>query len=374
MENKGNYSKQIFIILIFLAAVVFFAVLKFTYSFTMPVAFAFILALVYYPIMRKLHKIRIPWTVSMILLLIITAVLLVVIGRLLVSSAEAIVSSYPKYESKFMTIYRFFADKLNLEYDENISLFNNLWNSEKIRSMAQNAAISMGANVFSGGKYFMIIFLLLIFLLLEVRSFKDKAQTALEDTSLKGKVPNLIQGIVQDVTSYLSIKFAVSLLTGILVYLSTLVIKMDFPIIWGFLAFILNFIPTFGSIISWLITWAFALLQFFPHWGYPVYVAAIVLLINQVIGNFLEPRIEGKGLGLSPFIILVSLSLWGYIWGFVGMFLAVPFTVIIKIIFENIEFLKPIAVFMGNNRDLKRHMLRKRKARKENEKTNSCEG
>ena len=86
---------------------------------------------------------------------------------------------------------------------------------------------------------------------------------------------------------------------------------MDFPIIWGFLAFILNFIPNFGSIISWLVTTMFALLQFYPQWGYAIYVAAAVLATNMVLGNIVEPRWAGSDLGISPFIILVGLSLCG---------------------------------------------------------------
>ncbi|MCR5622285.1 MAG: AI-2E family transporter, partial [Treponema sp.] len=109
------------------------------------------------------------------------------------------------------------------------------------------------------------------------------------------------------------------------------------------------FIPNFGSIISCLVTGLFALLQFYPRIGHVVYVFVMVLSVNMILGNFVEPRWEGRDLGLSPFIILVSLSLWGYIWGFVGMILAVPMTVIIKIICENVESLRPVAIMIGGN-------------------------
>ena len=147
----------------------------------------------------------------------------------------------------------------------------------------------------------------------------------------------------------MSIKFYISLSTGLLVFLATWIIGMDFPVVWAFVAFVMNFIPVFGSIISVGITTIFALLQFSPDFAKPIFILIFLTTINMVLGNIIEPRIEGKNLGLSPFVILVSLSLWGYIWGFTGMLLAVPLTVIIKIICENVDYLKGIAIIFGND-------------------------
>jgi predicted PurR-regulated permease PerM len=148
---------------------------------------------------------------------------------------------------------------------------------------------------------------------------------------------------------FISIKFFISLTTGLVVFLGTLVIGLDFPIIWGFIAFLLNFIPTFGSIISSVITVLFSVLQFFPHITPMILTALLVISVNTFLGNFLEPRIEGEHLDLSPFIILVCLSMWGWMWGFPGMIVAVPITVSIKIICENVSFLHPVAILLGND-------------------------
>jgi predicted PurR-regulated permease PerM len=112
----------------------------------------------------------------------------------------------------------------------------------------------------------------------------------------------------------------------------------------------MNFIPTFGSIISTLFTTIFALLQFYPHYGKVIFIFLFMIAVNFILGQILEPRIEGERLGLSPFAILVSLTLWGYIWGFIGMILAVPMTVIIKIFCENIPYLNFVSVILGNKR------------------------
>ena len=128
-----------------------------------------------------------------------------------------------------------------------------------------------------------------------------------------------------------------------------MIIGLDFPIVWGFLAFIMNFIPIFGSVISVGLTTIFSLIQFYPSWGKTLFILIFMTTINIVIGNIIEPRIEGKNLGISPVAILISLSIWGYIWGFTGMLLAVPLTVIIKIICENLEYTKSFAIILGND-------------------------
>jgi predicted PurR-regulated permease PerM len=124
-------------------------------------------------------------------------------------------------------------------------------------------------------------------------------------------------------------------------------VGLDFAIIRGFLAFVLNFIPNFGSIFSGIITTGFSIIQFWPDPVNMVIIGIIMLGVNMILGNVVEPRVQGRNLGLSPFLILASLSIWGWMWGFSGMILAVPMMAILKIICENVEMLKPISVLMG---------------------------
>ena len=177
--------------------------------------------------------------------------------------------------------------------------------------------------------------------------FKVKAMAAL-DGKRPGRISAIIKDIVSQVTRYISIKFFISLLTGMCVYVGTMLISLDFPIIWGFIAFVLNFIPNFGSIISGVVTTLFALIQFWPRPMPVILVALLMLATNMILGNFIEPKIQGRNLGISPFIILVSLSVWGWLWGFLGMIVALPMMVILKIICENISYLYPISVMIGS--------------------------
>ena len=114
------------------------------------------------------------------------------------------------------------------------------------------------------------------------------------------------------------------------------------------IAFLANFIPTFGSIVSCILTILFAIANFYPSIWQVAVISVTIISVNFLIGNILEPKILGENLDLSPFIILVSLTVWGWIWGPVGMILSVPLMVTVKIVCENIPFLKPVAIFIGN--------------------------
>lgn len=347
MEEK-DYTKPIFYVLLLMAVILAGTLCKVLSSVVLPVVIAIILAFIFSPILEKMNKkFKIPWILSVIIIDILLIFAIATISSLLLRSLSTITSEYPKYESKFMSIYKLLASTFQLEFDDGKSFFENLWGTFKIREYIQKLAIFLSTGLVNVGKTVLVIFLLFTFLLLELRISRRKINAAFQEIT-KGKVFIILTQVINETVRFLSIKFFISLATGVLVSLGTFIVGMDFPIVWGFLAFIMNFIPTFGSIISTVITSLFALLQFYPSWGKILYVFLLLLSINMILGNVLEPRIEGKHLGLSPFVILVSLSIWGYIWGFVGMILAVPMTVIIKIICENVSFLQGIAILLGN--------------------------
>ena len=345
--NNTNHAKSIFLILIFFAIIVIAAILKVTQSVVVPVTISILLSFVFYPVLKQMQRIHIPWVLGIIILVLVTLFVFFFLGNLLVTSLRTILSIYPRYEDRFTSLYKIFASTFKITFDEESSLLTNLWNSLNVRTAVQNMALSVSNFFVSGAKVITVITLLVIFLLLELRSLREKVTLAFPEENLNGKILTIAKKTVSQVTHYLSIKFIISLLTGSLVFTVCALVKLDFAIVWGFLAFLLNFIPNFGSIISWLATTLFCVIQFYPSWWQVFVVGITVLAINMVLGNIVEPRWEGSDLGISPFIILVSLSLWGWMWGFIGMILAVPMTVIIKIICENSELLKPIAVIIG---------------------------
>ena len=347
--KKDSYLKANFYLLLFICIIASGVILKLAAKIIVPVMFAILLSLVMLPVLQKLKKsLHIPWIVSAIAILGISLSLIFTIGNMLVSSLSTIVTLYPRYENRLMAIYQIFARAFKLPFNETNSLFENLWNQLGVRGAVQSALIAITSGTINTGKTLFTIMLLILFLVSEMNSFQDKLSYAFSTQKVKGRVSKALNNIIQEVTQFISIKFIISLATGIIIGTGTFLTGLEFPVVWGFLAFILNFIPTFGSIISSLFTIVFSIIQFYPDISSIVIVTLIIAITQFTLGNILEPRITGSNLGLSPFMILVSLSIWGGIWGFSGFLLAVPTTVIVKIICENVSFLHPIAIFLGN--------------------------
>ncbi|MBP3710716.1 MAG: AI-2E family transporter [Treponema sp.] len=352
MTGRESIAHQIAYLLMFIATVLLFTVLKITANVIIPVLIAIMLSFVMLPIVRGMKKIRVPWVLGVIIVTLFVIIFIVVVGTLIVISLKTIIEQYPKYELKFLSIYEFFANRLNLHFDAEKSFFYNIQTAFgdqiNIGSFLRRAMISISTNMISIVRTLMVVILMFAFLLIEMSITSEKLKDAFDDGHMKGRMLGMIKHIMIQVMHFLSIKFFISLATGLLVYGASKIVKLDFAIVWAFLAFILNFIPTFGSIVSVVATSTFALLQFFPYPAPIMFIFLSTTLINMMLGNIIEPRIQGHNLGISPFVILVMLSLWGWMWGFMGMIMAVPLTVIIKIICENVPLLHPVAILLGN--------------------------
>ena len=346
--EHSSFIHAIFLLLLFLCIVIAGTIFKLMAGVIVPVVIAVLLAFVLEPVIRKLNTIvKIPWLLAEIIVLMALVVLISVLANMFVSGITAIVNLYPKYEERFTKIYATLALQFHLPFDNELSLFSNLWSSLGVRTAIQNTAISISGNLISFSKNAVMVLFFVFFLLAEARSMKRKLQNPVFQKG-NTNIEIAIKDIMKQVTHYITIKAFVSLLTGFLVFLGCAIAGLQFPIIWGLLAFILNFIPNFGSIISGLLTTLFAVVQFYPSWERTVFIIILMIGVNISIGYVVEPKWEGKGLGLSPFFIIVSLSLWGWLWGFAGLVLAVPMTVIMKIVCENIPPLRPFAVLMGS--------------------------
>ena len=365
--KQTNFAKSVFLLLSFICFIVLCFVLKVTQSFIIPIVVSVLLACVFFPLVKKLKKFHIPQLLSIILITVLILVFIFFIGTLLVSAVKTLISAYPRYEERFTSIYSIFCKTFHIKFDEDLSLINNIVNTLDIPSLLQKYLLTTGSTLLAFVKVVFVILLFMVFLLLEMTSMKNKIITAFSGTN-GNKILLVVTKTMSEVTRYISIKTIISLLTGLIIFAVTSIFSMDFAIIWGFLAFILNFIPTFGSIISCASTILFAVLQFYPSW-FPVIVISFVCIATDfILGNIVEPRWEGADLGLSPFIILVSLSLWGWMWGFAGMILSVPLMVCIKIICENFEMLEPFAIFLGNSRSAKKkYRMKREKLNKEDE-------
>lgn len=330
------------------------AVLKITSTVVLPFIIAILLAFILDPLVRALGKIHVPRIPAIIIIIVGIGFALYLTGLILFSSGKTILSQYPRYEKRFLEIYSWVAALFGLPYDEHRSFVENIWGQLGIRNQIRDYTLSFTNGFIDFLKGLVMVLLFMVFLLLESAHLEEKITIAFENR-FSGKIRSIVEAIVRQVSRYLTIKFFVSLATGVLVALGLALIRVDFWLIWGIIAFIMNFIPTIGSIASSAAVTLFALLQFWPH-GWPVFGTLLVMtLTNFVIGNILEPQIQGDNLGLSPFIVLVSLLAWGWLWGFAGLVLAIPMTVIVKIICEHVPILEPAAILIGSYKDIQKY-------------------
>jgi len=193
----------------------------------------------------------------------------------------------------------------------------------------------------------LIVIITMTFILFEASELTRKVEVAF-GTSERPLGP--FTDSTGQIQRYLVIKTLASLATGLLAAGGTALIGVDFPILWGLVAFLLNYIPTIGSIVAAIPPVALAIVELGLGWA--LGVALLFLGINIVIGSLLEPRFQGRSLGLSPLVVFLSLLFWGWLWGPVGALFSVPMTVIAKLILENNDDTRWIAVFLGSHRDV----------------------
>ena len=187
-----------------------------------------------------------------------------------------------------------------------------------------------------------LVTLAMLFMLPETVGFRSKLAAAWGPDSKKAKY---FQAIVEEIEHYLEIKTAVSVATGILIGIWVAILGVPFPLLWGLIGFLFNYVPNVGSILASIVPVLITLV----HYGgvRAAAVAAGYLAINLVLGNVIEPKLMGRRFGLSTLVVILSLIFWGWLWGPFGMLLAVPLTVIVKIALSNSEELQWAAVLLG---------------------------
>lgn len=342
-----SYARASLFLVGFIGFIVLLAGLKVAASVILPFVIAVLLTFVVEPVVIAFEKIHIPRAIVSIVVVLLIGFGVWAVGIVLYNSLKTVLTLYPKYEERFTELYMLIADALKLPYDEHISLFQNLWGQLGIRAKAQSMALSASGSLFGFLTDTVMVILFVVFLLLEIGHFRSRIELAFAGI-MSSKIERIFSDVVRQVARYLSVKFFISLLTGILVWLLLTVIGLDFPIVWGVISFILNFIPNIGSIGAGAGVILFSVVQFWPQPGPILAASATMLGVNMILGNIVEPRVQGQNLGLSPFVILVSLSAWGWLWGFAGLVLAVPMTVIIKIICENVPSLESASIMMSS--------------------------
>jgi len=210
------------------------------------------------------------------------------------------------------------------------------------------AAVGLVSSIFKGfGSVLTNSFLIVLtvaFLLIEAAGFTQKfinLHQADSETQQSGK-QMFSQVFVEKLRSYMSMKTIISMVTGVIIAVAMWLIGVDYPVLWGVLAFMLNFVPNIGSIIAAVPAVILTLVQL--GFTSAVLVAAVYVAINVMIGSIIEPKYIGKGLGLSTLVVFVSLVFWGWVLGPVGMLLSVPLTITVKLALDS----KPETQWLGH--------------------------
>jgi AI-2 transport protein TqsA len=221
---------------------------------------------------------------------------------------------------------------------------------QALRFVNPDVVFRLTANALNGlggalGNAF-LVFLTVLFILHEAGTFplKLRVMRGEDDESLAR-----MQKVATNVRRYLAVKTGTSLATGVTVAVWLAILHVDFPVLWGLVAFLFNFVPNIGSIIAALPAILIALIQHGP--ATTLWVVAGYVVINSVIGNLVEPRLFGRSLGLSALVVFISLVFWGWVLGPVGMFLSVPLTMTFKIAMESDPRTRPVAILLGSEAD-----------------------
>ncbi len=286
-----------------------------------------------------LRRKRVPSVLAALAVICGMVAVLLIAGALVGASLGNFTDNLPAYQARLQEQVQTFNVFLAGKGIENV---------DKILTEYVNPAALMRltASLLSGlGSALSNIFLILLivtFILLEAPSFPAKL-TAAFGSRLPGAPP--FMQFIEDINHYVVVKTGVSVSTGILVGVWLAILGVDSPILWGFLAFLLNYVPSLGVVIAAVPAVLLALIQF--GWGRALLVVVGYLAVNIVVGTVLEPRIVGRGVGLSTLVVFLSLILWGNIFGLIGMVLCVPMTMTLKFALEANEQTRWLAVLLG---------------------------
>jgi predicted PurR-regulated permease PerM len=346
--------------IIVIGLIVLFGVLKELQFLIVPLIIAYLLVFVFEPLNDFLVKKRVPKGLT-----ILTDILIIVgffwgLSTFIIDSFSRLRNELPLYEQKLNNILRTTATSFGVN-----DPFFTEFNIAQILSELDYGGIASGLfsstiSIFSAG-FFVLFFFIFVSSSHKhiIAVIKNRYVQAQSDVSRKKirkdlekktddinamltsaiaareiKVEKTFKDITEQIQRYIATKFLISLLTGIVVGIILWIFGVDFVIVWAVITFFFNFIPNIGSILAIALPTVMTLIQF-ETVGYTLLVAGILIFVQNIIGNIIEPMIMGDKLGLNPLIILLSLLLWGYIWGIAGMFLSVPLTAVVKIIISN---------------------------------------
>lgn len=325
------------------ALVIVIGGLKMAAPVVVPFLLAAMLATVLMPPLNWLTRRRVPLPVAMVLLSLGLVLIWLPLAAILGSSFDDFYTALPEYQERVQAMVGSATDWLRGKgIDTGRTPVHDLLNP----AAALGFVRQIGGGIGTALANFFLIFLTVVFIMLEASGFPEKVRRALGDrTDVQGSFHEFSQRLQE----YMRIKTVVSLLTGGTIAIWLWLVGLDFPLLWGVLAFLLNYVPNIGSFIAAVPAVLLAMVALDPT-GVVLVLTGFVV-VNVVFGNVLEPKMMGKGLGLSTLVVFLSLVFWGWVLGPVGMLLSGPLTMAVKIAAESDARTRWIAVLLGPGHD-----------------------
>lgn len=336
MDEDRFLKAAIAVVVLFVVGVV----LKLARPVLIPFILAVFLSYIIDPALTFLTRCRCPRREAVLIVMALMFVFFYLLGALVYSSGKSLAAELPRYQERLNDLSVFLAKGVG-PFKVDLSAALEKLEIEKIGAFILSAI----GPFFSVLGKLLLVFLFLIFIVSGRGRAAAKIQKALGD-GRSGRIKAVIEAINAQTRKYLLIKTAMSLANGLIVWIVLAIFGVEFAPLFGFLAFVLNFIPDIGSLVATALRVGFAFFQFGTFWT-PFWILVITVGLDTILGYFLEPKIMGKGLGLSPLLVFFSLLFWGWLWGIPGMILSVPLTAVIKIVCQNVPALRPVAVLMG---------------------------
>ncbi len=338
-QKTYNPSKVVYVMIGLASFVIFVAGIRAAGEIVVPLLMALFLTLVVFPVLVWSRKFSIPAWLSIFATAVIIAGIFTFFVFVLGYNVQSLAGRIPDYhdllEERWTSVMVFWQDR---GVDVSILQISDMISSNIIKDTAIE---TLGLLTLIIEDSF-LIFVLMIFMLFASSTFPAKV-AALSPNKKNSLM--ILDRIVHLISHYMVLKTVISLITGLMVALLLILLKIDHAIFWGFLAFALNYIPNVGSFLAAMPVIFIALIQ--GGFEQALLVTLGYVLINVMIGNVVEPKIMGRSTELSVVFIFISLIFWGWVLGPVGMFLSVPLTIVLKIVFEHFDSTRWFSILIG---------------------------
>ncbi|WP_299976421.1 AI-2E family transporter [uncultured Pseudoteredinibacter sp.] len=334
----GEFSGVSRFILVSAAFVIVVAGMRAAEAILVPFLLSLFIAVVCSPLLLWLKKRGLPNGLAIVSIIFLIIAIGGAISAVVGSSVAEFRQDIPVYQERLTSMFQGLIAKLQgygLDLETSV-LAENIDPGAALR-IAGNTLASFGSLMTEA----FLILLTVIFIMAEEVGFSEKLKSAKKNFGV-----GAIARFTESVNHYMAIKMWISLLTAVLVFVWLLILGVDYPVMWSLLAFLLNFVPSLGSILAAIPAVLLALVQLGPVSA--LLTGAGYLVVNTVVGNGIEPRVMGRGLNLSALVVFLSLVFWGWVLGPVGMLLSVPLTMTVKIALESNEDTHWIGVLLGS--------------------------